>query len=88
MEKDQHMLNGFNDGYTIQKYEPEIAKQMLASLADTDAPYSKGFHAGAKEYQMEVDLDKAKQFPGVDRYPGYEPPQREPEKDQGMDIDK
>ncbi|WP_367389099.1 hypothetical protein [Lewinella sp. LCG006] len=88
MEKDQHMLDGFNDGYTIQKYEPELAQQMLTSLANTDAPYSKGFHAGAKEYQMEAELDKTNQFPGIDNHPGYEPLHREPEKDQDMDMDK
>ena len=53
MKNDDQHLEGFNDGYIIQKYEPELANQMIANLDGVDEPYMKGFVAGAKEYQME-----------------------------------
>ena len=63
---DQH-LEGFNDGYTIQKHEPELVNQIIANLDEVDAPYMKGFVAGAKEYQMEKELKKSQLFPGMDQ---------------------
>jgi hypothetical protein len=66
MKNDDQILDGFNDGYTIQKYEPELANQMIANLDGVDEPYMKGFVAGAKEYQMEKELDKSNLFPGMD----------------------
>ena len=63
--EDQH-LAGFNDGYTIQKYEPELANQMLSNLDGVEEPYMKGFVAGAKEYQLEKELEQTPLFPGID----------------------
>lgn len=31
MKNDDQILEGFNDGYIIQKYEPELANQMIAN---------------------------------------------------------
>ena len=85
--QDQH-LEGFNDGYTIQKYEPELAKQMLANLDKVKEPYIKGFFAGAKEYQMEIELDKSNLYPGVDQYFDLDThTDKEINKEDDMDID-
>ena len=66
MKKEEQHLEGFNDGYIIQKHEPELANQMIANLDGVDEPYMKGFVAGAREYQMEKELDKSNLFPGMD----------------------
>ncbi len=66
MKNDDQILEGFNDGYIIQKHEPELANQMMGNLDELDGPYMKGFVAGAKEYQLEKELDKSNLFPGMD----------------------
>ena len=82
MKKDDQILEGFNDGYIIQKHEPELANQMITNLDGVDEPYMKGFVAGAKEYQMEKELDKSNLFPGMDEnfHPDFS--------DKDKDIDK
>ncbi len=59
-------LKGFNAGYIVQKHEPELAKKILGDFEQSDDAYLNGFVAGAKEYQLEVELEKANRFPGMD----------------------
>lgn len=66
MKNDDQILEGFNDGYIIQKHEPELANQMITNLDGVEEPYMQGFVAGAKEYQLEKELDKSNLFPGMD----------------------
>jgi hypothetical protein len=66
MEKEDQMLKGFNAGYTFQKYEPELAKELMANLDGVEEDYIKGFLAGAKEYQLEKELERSDLFPGMD----------------------
>ena len=92
MNNDDQILNGFNDGYIVQKYEPELAGKLIADLNNTDEPYAQGFVAGAKEYQMEKELDKSDLFPGMDEGLKSDFPHEESEKnlnqeDKGFDIE-
>lgn len=84
MKNDDQHLEGFNDGYIIQKYEPELANQMIANLDGVDEPYMKGFVAGAREYQMEKELDNSNLFPGMDE----DFPQDFSDKDQEKDREE
>ena len=86
MNKDDQILDGFNDGYTIQKYEPELAMRLLADLDGVDEPYMKGFVAGAKEFQLEMELEKSDLFPGMDE--DYDLDISDKELDQYLDIGK
>ena len=66
MKNDDQILEGFNDGYIIQKYEPELAQALMANLTGVDIPYIQGFLSGAKEFILEKELEKNDIFPGMD----------------------
>lgn len=72
MKNDDQHLEGFNDGYIIKKYEPELANQMLANLDGVDEPYMQGFVAGVKEYARELFKERMKE--------------RDPTKDRDKDL--
>ena len=84
MQKEDQHLAGFNDGYIIQKHEPELANQMLSNLDGVDEAYLKGFVAGAKEYQLEKELEKSNLFPGIDEQYTYDID----DKDQNKEIEE
>ena len=86
MNKENQLLDGFNDGYTIQKYEPELAMRLLTDLDGVDEQYLKGFVAGAKEFQLEMELEKSDLFPGMDE--DYDLDISDKELDQDLDIGK
>jgi hypothetical protein len=88
MEKEDQMLKGFNAGYTIQKYEPELAKELMANLDGVEEDYIKGFLAGAKEYQLEKELERSDLFPGMDEdfHQGFSEKDVDKERDE-PDID-
>lgn len=52
---------GFNAGYLLEKYDPELAKKILNSLQDKDIPYAQGYQAGVKEYARELFKEKMKE---------------------------
>lgn len=88
MKNDDQILDGFNDGYIIQKYEPELANQMITNLDGVDEPYMKGFVAGAREYQMEKELEKSHLFPGMDEDFHLDFPDKDRDReDPDLDID-
>lgn len=45
-------IKGFNSGYIIAQYEPELAQQ-LTQAPDKDNDFFKGFTSGTKEYERE-----------------------------------
>lgn len=85
MINEEQILSGFNDGYVIQKYEPKLAQQMIAELDGIEEDYVQGFLAGAKEYELEIALEKSDLFPGMDEDYNLDVPDRD--LDQDMDID-
>ena len=45
---EQHVIKrGFNDGYTIQQNNPELAVKIARSFSDPAHPYAKGFIGGS-----------------------------------------
>ncbi|MEM6628834.1 MAG: hypothetical protein AAF694_04145 [Bacteroidota bacterium] len=66
MEKEDRILEGFNAGYTIQQYEPELMQTLQKDLENSNDPYIRGFLAGAKEYRIEKEMDRSNLFPGLD----------------------
>ena len=51
---------GFNAGYLLQKYDPELARKLLKDLKDKDIPYAQGYKAGVKEYARELIKEQYK----------------------------
>ena len=85
-EKEQQIIQGFNDGYTIQRYEPELVTTLMANFIGVDIPYLKGFISGVKEMILEKELEKSDLFPGMDE--DYDLEISDKDLDQDMDLGK
>ncbi|MBD2704669.1 hypothetical protein IC229_28795 [Spirosoma sp. BT702] len=53
---DPDYLKGFNEGYTIAQYMPELAQKLAA--IDNDQVRLAGFQDGRKQYQLEQTKDR------------------------------
>ena len=49
---------GFNEGYTLAKYMPDVAENLSDILGDSER--AKGFQLGREEYLMEIDKNKTR----------------------------
>lgn len=45
---EDQLTKGFNAGYLLQKFEPELAMALMTSLEGVELPYFEGIMAGAK----------------------------------------
>jgi hypothetical protein len=54
MEQSQEYIKGFNNGYKMAKYKPELVEQMGDSIKGVN-DYEKGLLGGIKEYQQEQE---------------------------------
>lgn len=64
-EKD--LIEGFNTGYIIDRYRPELAKQLVDGISKSEAPFVEGFIAGSKESVKEREQTRSK---GIARLKG------------------
>ena len=55
---EKELIEGFNSGYIIAKYEPELAAKLEKGLQPTNE-YTKGLLLGQKEFEKEKDIQKA-----------------------------
>lgn len=51
-EKDQ-MVEGFNAGYTLEKYRPELTQQISQAVEAVEDEFFQGFIAGSEQYSKE-----------------------------------
>lgn len=74
----QQYLRGFNDGYIIAEHMPEVVK----ALADVKekTPHVEGFLDGAKQYSLDVELNKEQK-----KY--LDSPSKGPSREKGNEID-
>ncbi|MEQ8579487.1 MAG: hypothetical protein RIC57_01295 [Balneola sp.] len=84
MEATQHDLNpskdylkGFNHGYSLQRYEPEMVKSITKGIKDKNSDYAVGIQDGKAEMILEMEREK---------YPNKKTiPDRRKDIDQGLD---
>ncbi|PHN00924.1 hypothetical protein [Flavilitoribacter nigricans] len=57
---EKKVVDGFNAGYIIEKYQPDLAQLLLESVASADTPYVEGFIAGSKESILERERTRSK----------------------------
>jgi len=57
MEQSQEYTKGFNNGYKMAKYKPELVAQMGDSVKGVN-DYEKGLLGGIKEYQQEQEKQR------------------------------
>ena len=62
MEKEKRMLEGFNVGYTLQKYQPSVMDSLKKDVGDSHDPFFQGMVAGSIEMQKER---QHRAFPGI-----------------------
>lgn len=60
MANQDEIAEGFNAGYTLEKYRPELTQQLLKATQGVDLPFFEGFQAGSKEMERERAFSKSK----------------------------
>lgn len=63
MDEKNAIIKGFNAGYWLEKYEPELSKIIQESFGDRNHPYVEGFIKGSKEYEQEQIFDSHAESP-------------------------
>lgn len=53
---EKELLEGFNAGYLIEKYRPELSQKLVNGLDGVEVPFIEGFVAGSKEFVQEREL--------------------------------
>lgn len=81
---EQQFIQGFNEGYLLQKHKPELVEKIQSALKDSQGERGQGLLAGIKEYQLE-ELERY-----TDRHQNYShenlsDASKEPDKDKDID---
>jgi len=81
----QDYIQGFNEGYTLTKYMPELAEQLVRSLGDDDR--AEGFKNGKGQIEYEMTMDSRPLY--AKRYDKEEKGKVDPTLDKGnLEIDR
>lgn len=56
-EKEQRYTNGFNDGYLLSRFEPQLMEKIGKQSMEGN-PYFEGMTAGSRLYQQEKFLQQ------------------------------
>jgi hypothetical protein len=83
--QEQQFQKGFNNGYLLAQYKPELAQQVTKDLKPEN-DYLDGLLSGKKEYEMQKAKEQIKNrigFTGKQMDAGKDKP-----KDMGMDRDR
>ena len=82
---DPAYLKGFNQGYILAQYMPDIATKIAQSESKT--PHMEGFQQGRDQYLLEVTREKYPEWLKNDR-PRYKEPPVSKNRDMDRDMDK
>jgi hypothetical protein len=72
----QDFIDGFNDGYTMAQYMPELTEQLAKNIKD-NSDRSQGFKAGIRQYELELE-----------KYPEWMKDHSVNHEDKGEQLDK
>jgi hypothetical protein len=61
IQSEKNYAKGFNAGYLLEKHEPELMKQIMASPNDRTNEYYSGLQDGKKQHDKEKILAQMKQ---------------------------
>lgn len=64
MDEKTAITKGFNAGYWLEKYEPELSKIIQDSFGNRNHPYAVGFIKGSREFtkeQLSVPFDTSQE---------------------------
>jgi len=54
MTEKEIMKLAFNQGYELQKSDPDLARKIASAFSDPNIPYADGFISGAIEFIKEI----------------------------------
>jgi len=58
MEDNDQLVEGFNAGYVLEKYQPELAQKISQAVQAVEEDFFQGFVAGSEEYVKERNRAK------------------------------
>ena len=58
MDEGKEIQEGFNAGYILEQYRPQLTKAIIDGVKEGNSPYLEGFKAGSKEYTKERGKSK------------------------------
>jgi len=59
MTEKEIIIHAFNQGYELQKSNPDLAIQIASSFSDPGIPYAEGFISGSLEFIKEVGQEES-----------------------------
>ena len=59
-DSEKELIEGFNTGYILEKFRPELAQHLLEGLQKMEDAFAEGFVAGSQESIMERDKTRSK----------------------------
>ena len=83
---EKELIKGFNDGYLMQKYQPDLASSLKSGFTVQDDPYVQGFNAGIEQLSVDKEQHKASFFEKMSH--NAQSIDLENEKDQSLEQDK
>ena len=52
--EEQQYIKGFNHGYLLTKYLPDLVAKLVKHIKETTNDYLSGFFSGKEEYELEI----------------------------------
>lgn len=87
--EEKHYQIGFNQGYLLQRHNPELAAKLKEAIKDSGKDRDLGFLDGIKEYKIEEldkDLEKDQGYPIPPQH--HKAPDHSKDKDADMDLER
>ena len=58
MDEGKEIQEGFNAGYILEQYRPQLTKAIIDGVKEGNSPFLEGFKAGSQEYMKERGKSK------------------------------
>lgn len=68
MNEVEQIKKGFNQGYTLQKLNPDLATHVADGFKDLSQPFAQGFIAGSIECIKELKRDVSTYLKKIDKH--------------------
>lgn len=66
MEQQQTYIKGFNDGYKLARYSPDLYEKLKESL-NSEVEYDNGIIEGAAQWEKEKENDRLRQLEEMEK---------------------
>lgn len=87
-DSEKELIEGFNTGYIIEKFRPELAQHLLEGLQKMEDAFAEGFIAGSQESILERDKTRSKVISKLKGFARDRDSKPNKNRDKGLDIDR